>query len=217
MNISELRSIVLTWYSTHGRVFPWRDTKNPFHVFVAEILLRQTQADRVIGPYSELIARYPDVETLASAIVEELKIWFKPLGLVNRAENLVRAANVIIEKHEGKIPGELNALLGLPGIGIYSARAIACLAFNERVPMIDESSGRLLRRCLGIRPQGPAYCDRRLLNRANKIIPMQNCREFNLGLLDIAAKYCRPTKPLCAVCPLRALCSRAHKTNLIKN
>ncbi len=208
--IQLLQDAVIKWFSMNQRIFLWRNTENPFHVFVAEVLLRQTQSGRLTAPYLELISRYPSAEALASANVDELRIWFKPLGLIKRADNLIKAAAMIEADHEGKIPQDLDSLLSLPGIGLYSARAIQCLGFNKRVPMIDESSGRLLRRVLDMPPQGPAYCDQRLLKRATKLIPAQHSKEFNLGLLDLAAKYCQPLKMLCNDCPLRGYCSYFH-------
>jgi len=198
---------VISWFIQHGRAFPWRDTDNAFHVFIAEVLLRQTQADRLVAPYLELLARYPNVETLASANVDELRHWFKPLGLVKRADRLVEASRLIAEHHGGSVPHKLNTLLSLPGLGIYSAQAILCLAFNERVTMIDESSGRLLRRFLGTVSHRPAYSDKQLLKVASSLLPGQSYREFNLGLLDLAAKFCHARTPACGSCPLLQLCN----------
>ncbi|MBF8294203.1 MAG: HhH-GPD family protein [Bacteroidetes bacterium] len=202
-----LQQIVVSWFLSNSRSFPWRDTQNPFHVFVAEMLLRQTQAERVIGPYQELINKYPDENTLASADVEALRAWFRPLGLSKRADNLVQAAETIVKDFQGIVPNNLNALLSLPGVGIYSASAILCLSFGGRVPMIDESSGRLLRRVFVLPSRGPAYSDKKLLQLASDILPEKSSREFNLGLLDIAAKFCHSRMPDCRSCPLVSMCA----------
>lgn len=198
---------VLDWFATHGRDFPWRRTSNPFHILVAEVLLRQTQAERIAGPYVELVERYSEAQQMSRADVARLRNWFKPLGLVKRADRLIEAAKDLVEQHGGYVPEDLQALLRLPGIGGYSARAILCLAFGQPVPMIDESSGRLLRRLLGLTHKGPAYLDRQLFERAEGLLPPGATRAFNLGLLDIAAQYCHPTSPNCADCPLLNFCS----------
>jgi A/G-specific adenine glycosylase len=206
LQAESLQRSVLGWFASNSRDFPWRHTSDPFHVLVAEVLLRQTQAWRVREPYLELIRRYPNPETLASADVDELQRWFRPLGLVRRAHHLVRIAQTLITQHGGRVPADLGGLRALPGLGIYSARAILCLSFGMPVPMIDEGSGRVLRRVLGARPQGPAYRDSKLLETAEKILPSGRAKEFNLGLIDIAATYCHARTPSCANCPLASMC-----------
>ena len=198
---------VLQWFSESGRDFPWRHSASPFHVLIAEVLLRRTQAERVVGPYLDLTERYPDVEDMSSADVTWLRAWFRPLGLVNRANLLVNAAKVITQDHGGEIPRGLSEVEGLPGIGRYSARALLCMVHGSAVPMVDESSGRLLRRLMGLSGTGPAYSDCRLLARTEVLVPHGSSRAFNLGLLDIAAAYCHVNSPTCVQCPLRNLCS----------
>jgi A/G-specific adenine glycosylase len=210
----EFRHLVLEWFNIHGRTFPWRITSNPFHVLIAEILLRQTQAERVASPYQELVSRYPDAHTLSKADAETLRSWFRPLGLVKRSGLLVQAAKVIVSEYNGEVPSDLKQLLRLPGIGTYSARAILCLAFGVSVPMIDESSGRLLRRVLGLGYNGPAFADRRLLERVESMFPRVTTKKFNLGLLDLAARYCRPKSPDCPECPLHNLCTHDKSTKI---
>ena len=197
---------MLDWAATNLREFPWRDTRNPFHILVAEVLLRQTQAERVAGPYLELISSYPDPAALAEADSEELRHWFKPLGLVRRADSLMGSAKQIRDLYRGRVPRDLNSLMDLPGIGMYAARAILCLAFGEPVPMVDESSGRLLRRMLGLKSSSPAYADKQLIDIAASLIPEESPREFNLALLDIAAAVCKPKSPQCPSCPLSTVC-----------
>ena len=205
--VSLLQCTVEEWFSESGRDFPWRQCSIPFHVLVAEVLLRRTQAERVAGPYLELIERYPDTRDMADADVAWLREWFKPLGLVRRADLLIDAAKAIVEKHGGEVPRDLVEIESLPGLGKYSARAVLCLAHGGAVPMIDESSGRLLRRLLGLSSRGPAYSDRKLLERTEALVPNETSRAFNLGLLDIAAAHCHVGSPDCVQCPLRDLCS----------
>ena len=176
-------------------------------MLVAEVLLRRTQAERVVGPFLELIGRYQSARDMAQADAIWLREWFSPLGLVRRADLLVDAAKAIVEQHEGEVPRTLSEVESLPGMGRYSARAVLCLAHGEAVPMIDESSGRLLRRLLGLSSTGPAYSDSKLLDRTERLIPGEASIPFNLGLLDIASAYCHVSSPDCVQCPLRGLCS----------
>ena len=208
--VSLLQCTVEVWFSNCGRDFPWRHSSVPFHVLVAEMLLRRTQAERVVGPYLELIDRYPHAQLMAKADVVWLREWFRPLGLVSRADLLVDAAKTIVEKHGGEVPRDLSELEGLSGLGMYSARAVLCMAHGRSVPMIDESSGRLLRRLVGLCSTGPAYSDRKLLERAEALIPPGTSKAFNLGLLDIANAYCHVKSPGCVQCPLRSLCSQGR-------
>jgi A/G-specific adenine glycosylase len=202
-----LAQSVAKWFRSHGRAFPWRETSNPYHLLIAEVLLRQTQARRVVGPYLDFVERYPDVQTLGQADVAGLRRWFRPLGLVKRADYLVQCSKTLINDYGGRVPADLKALESLPGLGVYSARAILCLAFNQPVPMIDEGGGRVLRRALGYKPRGPAFSDPGLTHAIKRILPRRYFRDFNLGLIDIADAYCHPTKPDCVGCPLLRDCT----------
>ena len=204
--VKAMQLIVVGWFGENGREFSWRETSSPYHILVAEVLLRRTQANRVEGHYRELVQWYPTLQDMSEADAGQLREWFKPLGLTRRADHLIQAANVALEQHGGNVPQTLEELSALPGIGRYSARAIQCLAFGVPVPMIDESSGRLLCRMLGLAGRGPAYSNRNLLFLAESLVPADAARAFNLGLLDIAAFYCHSDSPDCAGCPLQALC-----------
>jgi len=201
-----LQNAVLSWYVDHGRDFPWRNTDNAFFILIAEVLLRQTQAERVANPYLALISKFPDPQSMAQADVTQLREWFHPLGLVKRADRLVETSKIIVRDFTGKVPNRLEQLMEFPGLGEYSARAVLCLAYNIQVPMIDEGSGRVLRRILNLQSEKPAYSDRRLIATAERMLPKGFARSFNLGLIDIAAVYCYPQKPSCLSCPLNWNC-----------
>ena len=198
----EFAASVASWFRCNGRDFPWRDARDPYHILIAEVLLRQTQAARVVDPYIYLITTYPDPASLAEADVDALRQWFKPLGLVRRADRLVECARRLVGEYGGQVPRDLQHLQSLPGIGRYSARATLCMAFNDPLPMIDEGSGRVLRRALGLPGTGPAYSDTRLAKYAEDLLSSSHAREFNLGLIDIGAAYCHPRTPGCPKCPL---------------
>ncbi len=203
--------IVVEWFGMHGRDFPWRRTNDAFHILMAEVLLRQTQAGRIAAPYEELVKKYPEPAALANGDSAELQQWFQPLGLVKRADRLISCAQVLESDYAGRVPRSLEALMSLPGLGRYSARAVLCTAFDEQVPMIDEGSGRVLRRVMGIASKGPAHADSQLMKAAEALLPDRHARPFNMGLLDIAAAYCRPNKPRCGWCPLVDTCQYAHR------
>ena len=203
----EFVTSVVDWFRTNGRDFPWRQTKDPFHILIAEVLLRQTQAPRVVGPYVDLINTYPDPESLATADVDGLRKWFRPLGLVRRADHLIECARYLVREYESQVPRDLKQLESLPGIGRYSARAILCMAFQRPEPMVDEGSGRVLRRVLGYEETGPAYLDGTLLSAVEEVVPRNSGSEFNLGLIDIAAAHCHTRTPHCRECPLLGHCS----------
>ena len=210
-----LQSAVLSWFADHGRDFPWRNTDNAFFILIAEVLLRQTQAERVVNPYLELISKFLDPQSMAQANVAQLREWFHPLGLVKRADHLVEISKILVCDYSGRVPDKLEQLIILPGLGEYSARAVLCLAYNIQVPMIDESSGRVLRRILNLRSERPAYSDRKLLELAEKLLPKGLARNYNLGLIDIAAAYCHYKNPESSSCPLLNLCSYGQQ--LIKS
>ena len=202
----ELATSVVRWFRCNGRDFPWRSSRNPFHILIAEVLLRQTQANRVVDPYLHLVTTYPDPTSLAEADVDGLRQWFKPLGLVRRADRLVECAHRLLRDYGGQVPRDLKQLESLPGIGRYSARAILCMAFQHPEPMVDEGSGRVLRRVLGLSGAGPAYSDICLGEVAESTLPDSRAWEFNLGLIDIGAAYCHPRTPDCHECPLLEDC-----------
>jgi A/G-specific adenine glycosylase len=208
-----IRKAVLNWFSANGRDLPWRQTNNLYYLIIAEVLLRQTQAERVVQPYFDLIGMYPNLQTLAEASVSDLRLWFQPLGLFSRADRLIETANKIIKQYGGTIPNDLINLQALPGLGIYSARAVLCLGLGKPLPMVDEGSGRLLRRVFGLASNRPAYSDHRLLQIASELLPTESSRPFNLGLLDISAAYCHVRNSNCSECPLERYCSIVKNLN----
>lgn len=176
--------------------------------------MRRTHAERVVETYREMIRRYPTPEDLSRADAQKLRKIFSSLGLFRRADVFIEAAKKIVREYGGRIPNNISQVSTLPGMGIYSSRAVVCLAFGEPVPMIDESSGRLTRRVLNLEGRSPAYSDKKLLRIAVAIIPVQFAREFNLGLLDIASAFCHHDIPDCSLCPLTKVC--AHYNEIMR-
>lgn len=224
--ITNIQTDLLRWFTTNQRSFPWRETSDPYKIMVAEKLLQQTAAtDAVVTAYNKIIELYPNIEALAVADVKELRRIILPLGFTYRADELPRLAREILRRGDGQVPGDLNELLSLPGIGDYAARAILSFACTRDVPIVDTNVARWLYRLYAIEkplPSNPAR-NRELIERAASLIPKGNSRNFNLAVLDLCATICTARRPDCARCPvLRSCCygrtllsTRARETNQI--
>jgi endonuclease III len=210
--IEQLRSRLLSWFSRHQRQFPWRDTKDPYRVLVAEKLLQQTSANnRVVAAYRTLIRTYPTPNALAHASKSRIERIIRPLGFHYRAKELVRLGQELVRRHAGLVPNDLGTLLKLPGVGDYSARAVLSFAFGEQVAVVDTNVARFLTRYLGLPEKklaNPAR-DRRMHAVAQALVPKKQAREFNLAIVDLSGAYCRATQPMCQPCPLAAECRYA--------
>jgi len=208
--IEQIQNRLLLWWEQNQRHFPWRQTKDPYEVLVAEKLLQQTAArQEVVNAYMHIVQTYPGVESLAKATAEELKPVVQPLGFTYRARELPKLARALREKHEGKIPDDLDLLKNLPGVGDYAARAVLSFAYGRDVPIVDTNVARFLYRFYGVQGEmhsNPAR-NRRLINLAESLVPKGRSRDFNLAILDLCASICKPHDPLCAVCPLQLSCT----------
>ncbi len=203
---------LLAWGRTHARPFPWRQNRDPYVVWVSETMLQQTQIATVIPYLERWLERFPTVEALAQASLEDvLKVW-EGLGYYARARHLHRAARIIVERHGGRIPASREALLALPGIGPYTAGAILSLAYGQDEPILDGNARRVLTRVFGIEedPRRPAV-ERRLWDLARAILVPGEARTVNEALMDLGREVCTPRSPRCDVCPLADLCV-AHAT-----
>lgn len=198
---------VIQWYKKHGRhELSWRKTRDPYLVLVAEILLRKTGAWKAEEAYKGIITEFRTIRELSAADVTELKQLIKPLGLYNRAELLIDISEKIMNRFDGKIPSNYDELISIKGIGQYIANSILCFAYDLRVPIVDESVKRVMSRCAGYQSKKMAYADMELWSFVSSFLPTKKYVEFNYGLLDIGATFCRPTKPRCEDCPLKGLC-----------
>lgn len=206
----EFQERLLDWFEQNGRNFPWRSQSSPYAVLIAEKLLQQTAAiDKLVEVYNRIIDTYPTPRLLANADISTLEDIIQPLGLRYRAKELRDMANELIARHNGEVPRDLKNLIELPGIGDYTARAVLSLAFGEDMPVVDTNIARFLYRMFGLKgalPSNPAR--KRALNElAGKIIPKGRARKFNLALLDLCAKICKPNKPQCLECPVQMHCA----------
>jgi len=204
--IKMFQSMIIDWYLLSGRSFPWRETNDPFHVLIAEILLKLTGAWKVARVYPTLIRQFGTPQAMANADVQELKTLLRPLGLYERALLLKTISGVLIEQFDEVVPNTYEELSALKGIGIYTANAILCLAYNKRVPLVDGSISRIFTRCFKYNSDKPAYADRQLWELADRFLPNYNHREYNLGLLDLGALICKYKNPNCLLCPISSVC-----------
>ena len=204
---------LLAWYARARRDLPWRRSRDPYRVWVSEIMLQQTQVERVKVFFTRFIAAFPNVRALAAADEHDvLRLW-EGLGYYRRARQLHAAAKQIVTDQRGRFPETLEGLRGLPGIGRYTAGAILSIAFDERVPIVEANSRRVIARLFGHagRLDGPGG-DAPIWEIAERIVPEKSPGTFNQAVMDLGALVCTPDRPLCTTCPLARLCV-AHRTN----
>ncbi|WP_322495275.1 A/G-specific adenine glycosylase [Chloroflexus sp.] len=208
--IDAIRADLLQWFTNEARDLPWRRTRDPYAIMVAEVMLQQTQVDRVLPKYQAFVAAFPTIEALAAApTAEVIRLW-AGLGYNRRAVNLQRAAQAIVTRHGGRVPDSVAALRALPGIGPYTAGAIACFAFEHDVAFLDTNIRRVVRRlCVG--PDHAAATEAELLAHAAALIPPGQGWAWNQAIMELGALICTAASPACWRCPLRRYC-RAYAT-----
>lgn len=195
---------LLAWYRRHRRDLPWRRTRNPYHILVSEIMLQQTQVDRVVPKYKEWLTRYPSVESLARAGAGEVREAWYPLGYNIRPVRLRDIARASVRRHRGKIPRTREELLALKGIGPYTAGAVLSFAYRRDAPILDTNVRRVLRRVfLG---DAAAAADGLLWGLSAALLPRGKAYDFNQALMDFGATVCSARRPRCRGCPLSRLC-----------
>ncbi len=195
------------WAKQHLRDFPWRRTKDPYAIFVAEFLLQKTNAALVAPIYQAFMERYPTLHDLAAAPVEEISSFLQPLGLSFRAERLHQSMQLILEQDAGNIPNCETELLRLPGVGKYTARSICANAFGQPLAVLDTNVARILERFFGLQGGRVKGRDRLLWEAAEQAAPKTQVGAWNLTLLDFGAAVCTARNPRCVKCPLRQQCN----------
>jgi len=202
--------LVERWFETGGRSFPWRKTKNPYFIIIAEILLKKTRAEVVRDFFEFFVNKYPSFHALAEAKVSELETALLPLGLYKqRAKHLKELAVTIIEHYKGALPRTADKLKNLPGVGEYSANAILCFAFEKRVPIVDTNVVRVLTRVFGVKTsRSEARRSPELWRLADQIVKAsRDPKVVNWAMIDLGALICKPFQPDCSSCPLKAICN----------
>ncbi|MDD7402474.1 MAG: A/G-specific adenine glycosylase [Butyribacter sp.] len=215
--MKEVVQPLLQWYAKNKRSLPWRETKNPYHIWISEIMLQQTRVEAVREYYFRFLQRLPSVEDLAMVSDDELMKLWQGLGYYNRARNLKKAANVIVEEHGGSFPEKYEELLQLPGIGEYTAGAIASIAFGEPVPAVDGNVYRIYTRLKADKSdimQGKTK--KKIREEIAGIVPQRQSGEFNQAWMDLGAEICIPNgMPLCDKCPLSSYCMARRQQNML--
>lgn len=213
LNVKALRAALLAWYHRNARDLPWRRTRAPYAIWVSEIMLQQTRVDTVIPFYERFMERWPTVNDLAQANPEEVRAMWSGLGYYQRAQNMLKASQVIVEQHQGKVPSNINQLAELPGFGPYTRGAVASIAFDKEVAAVDGNVMRVLSRI------GAFEGDVRQSTNSKKIWTLAEALSkgespgyFNQSLIELGALICKKA-PLCAECPARPYC-KAYQHNL---
>ncbi|MBE5882090.1 MAG: A/G-specific adenine glycosylase [Lachnospiraceae bacterium] len=207
---------LLTWYDQNKRILPWRENRDPYRIWVSEIMLQQTRVEAVKPYFDRFIRRLPDVESLATAPEEQLlKLW-EGLGYYNRVKNMQKAARMIVEQYGGKMPGEYRILLELPGIGAYTAGAIASIAFNRPVTAVDGNVLRIITRLTADDTDVLSEKFKKQVQKElEKIVPAERPGDFTQALMELGATVCLPNgAPKCNQCPWRELCEARRQGRL---
>jgi A/G-specific adenine glycosylase len=205
--VGRFQSRLLAWYRASGRKLPWRRTRDPYRILVSEVMLQQTQVDRVKGYYRQFLRRYPTFDDLAAASEPAVRESWDGLGYYARARNLRAAARIVVDQHGGRLPDDPQAIRRLPGVGRYTAGAVLSIAYGKDEPILDTNAARVLTRFFAVRAGGgKSALQRRLWAIAEQVIPRGTAGDFNQAIMDLGATVCRARNPQCPVCPVRRDC-----------
>jgi A/G-specific adenine glycosylase len=201
------RRSLLAWYRRHGRDLPWRRTRDPYRILVSEIMLQQTQVERVLPKYDEWLRKYPTLDALAAAPEEDVARTWYPLGYNIRPRRLHAIAREAVERYRGELPGDAETLLSFKGIGEYTAGAVMSFAFGRRAAILDTNVARVLFRVFvgDGDPKSPAM-RKRLWAISRAVLPARQVFDFNQALMDFGAMTCVARKPKCLICPMARFC-----------
>lgn len=202
------RSKLLAWFHRQKRQLPWRGTRDPYRIWVSEVMLQQTTAAAVRGRYPAFVSRFPDLTALARAREETVLAAWSGLGYYARARNLREAARVVLREHRGRLPRDPAVLRGLPGFGDYTAAAVACLAFGARVPAADANVTRVLSRLFAIRG---SFLRGEVSERARELLASGRPQHVLAALMDLGQLVCTPRRPRCGRCPVAEYCVAARQ------
>ncbi len=207
-DLKAFQSRLLRWFKENGRDLPWRRTRDPYKILVSEVMLQQTQVDRVQGYYRRFLREYPRVQDLAAASPARVRDSWDGLGYYARARNLHAAAQRIVGEHGGCFPRRLEEVKALPGVGRYTAGAVVSFAYGEPAPILDTNVRRVLSRVfVRRRPSRTAALERRLWALAEATVPTDRAWDFNQAIMDLGATVCTARNPACPQCPVRQVCA----------
>ena len=201
------RQRLLTWYRRHGRDLPWRRTDDPYHILVSEIMLQQTQVDRVLPKYAEWLDKFPSLHALATADERHVADTWRPLGYNIRPRRLQAIAREAVARYDGQLPSDEETLLSFKGIGAYTAGAIRSFAFRERAAILDTNVARVLFRVFVGSGDPKRHAMRKhLWALSESLVPRRHVFDFNQALMDFGAMVCVARQPKCLVCPMAKSC-----------
>ncbi len=206
-DLDRFQRALLGWYEQHGRDLPWRKKRDPYPIWVSEIMLQQTRVAAVIDHYRMFLTRFPNAQALAAASEEAVLAAWSGLGYYRRARLMHQCARQIGEEHGGCFPRNSESLRALPGIGRYTAAAIASLAFGEPVAVVDGNVERVLRRLIGKNTTGVDLTTAQIWQHAQALLAGNRPGDFNQAMMELGATVCLPREPRCAVCPVRRWCA----------
>lgn len=205
--IAQVHTSLLSWYDQEQRTLPWRETSDPYAILVSEVMLQQTQVDRVLPKYHQFLTAFPTLADLAQASTADVIAVWVPLGYNRRAVSLQSIARQVIAEYNGQIPDTIDELLKLKGIGRYTAGAIACFAYRKQVATVDTNIRRVLHRVfLGLEYPEPRANDAQMLTMAEQVLPTEQAYNWNQALMDMGATICTSNNPLCGSCHLQQNC-----------
>lgn len=203
--IESIQRSLLTWFDRSQRELPWRRTRDPYGVWISEIMCQQTQVATVVPYWERFVARFPDVHALAQAPVDDVLALWSGLGYYARARNLHRAAQALVERHAGEFPRDLDALLSLPGFGPYTAGAVGSIALGLDAPLVDGNVARVLCRLEGWEV-GAERAREQAWSEAERWLARGRAGDWNQALMELGATVCTPQAPRCETCPVRSTC-----------
>lgn len=205
--IKDFQESIIEWYSNNQRIFPWRYTFDPYKVLISEILLQQTNADKVVDAYRTITNKYKSIEELSSAEMLFLEDVFKDLGLFYRAERLKNISSYIKEEYNGVVPDNKEDLMKIKGIGNYICNAVLCFGYNKRFAIVDTNVIRVFERVFSFKSSNKRpHTDKKMWEFAQMILPIDNYIDYNYGLLDFAGLVCKYKKIECEKCLLHSSC-----------
>jgi A/G-specific adenine glycosylase len=215
MNVSEFRSALKYWYRKKGRDLPWRRTRDPYAVLVSEFMLQQTQVATVMPYYKRWLQRFPNFAALALASETEVLHAWQGLGYYARARNLHETAKLVADRHRGRFPRSIEQIVQLPGVGKYTAHAVATFAFDQPVPIVEANAARVLSRLFDLRIPIDSTAGRNALwSHAASLVPEKSAARYNSALLDLGALVCLPRQPQCGICPVKKFCRAKNPKSL---
>ena len=213
-NKNKVVNEIIIWFKKNKRDFPWRHTKNPYYVLIAELLLQRTRAENVAEIYKDFLKKYPDVWALADANVNDIEVAISTLGLKKRAKSLKDISTNIVDNFDGKVPDSEEKLLGIKGIGYYIAYAVLCFAYGKGKAVVDCNVARVTNRIWGFNAKSSPHTNKKFISFTQSLLNKSNPRKYNWAILDFAALVCKPRNPNCANCPINNLCLFYKNSNV---